>query len=64
MMTQHDHGQALDMVAVQAFAAGLRGELIRRNDAGYDAARRVYNGAFRPDRIDSGCRLEAQRSSP
>src|SRR5438045_2219503 len=30
--------------AVQNFASRLRGELIRQGDAGYDAARKVYNG--------------------
>jgi hypothetical protein len=31
---------------VKAFAGRLRGELLLRNSAGYDAARRVWNGAF------------------
>ena len=30
--------------AVQGLASHLRGELFRRGDAGYDAARKVYNG--------------------
>jgi FAD/FMN-containing dehydrogenase len=35
---------ALDREAVQAFAAGLRGGCLSPGDAGYDAARRVWNG--------------------
>src|SRR5882672_2294584 len=31
---------------VKDFAARLRGELLLRNSAGYDSARRVWNGAF------------------
>ena len=31
---------------VKAFAGRLRGELLMRDSAGYDAARRVWNGAF------------------
>jgi FAD/FMN-containing dehydrogenase len=31
---------------VRDFAAGLRGELLVRDSAGYDSARRVWNGAF------------------
>lgn len=30
--------------AVNAFKASLRGEMLRASDAGYDAARRVWNG--------------------
>src|SRR3954470_16976524 len=37
-------GTTLDDTAVQNFTAILRGELIRPGDAGYDAARRLYNG--------------------
>ncbi len=37
-------GIALDETAVSAFASGLRGQVIRRGDATYDAARQVYNG--------------------
>jgi FAD/FMN-containing dehydrogenase len=36
--------RSLDDATVQAFRASLRGELIRPGDAGYDAARRVWNG--------------------
>jgi FAD/FMN-containing dehydrogenase len=34
----------LDDAAVQAFAAGLRGDALRPTDEGYDAARRIHNG--------------------
>src|SRR5689334_2439077 len=34
----------LDAAAVEAFGAGLRGQLVRPHDADYDTARRVYNG--------------------
>ena len=34
----------LEETLVQAFAAGLRGPLLRPDDDGYDAARRVWNG--------------------
>ena len=34
----------LQEVAVQEFAANLRGELIRPEDDGYDATRAVFNG--------------------
>jgi FAD/FMN-containing dehydrogenase len=34
----------LDAAAVEAFSAGLRGQLVRPHDADYDTARRVYNG--------------------
>src|SRR5688572_3035469 len=37
-------GQALEEAAVREFQSGLRGELLRRGDDGYDAARRVFNG--------------------
>src|SRR5262249_61348204 len=30
--------------AVSEFKSSLRGELIRQGDAGYDAARKIYNG--------------------
>lgn len=33
----------VDEAAIQAFASGLRGALIRPGDAAYDAARKVYN---------------------
>ncbi|HET8629017.1 MAG TPA: FAD-binding oxidoreductase [Thermomicrobiales bacterium] len=36
-------GRQLDEAAVAALAAAVRGELIRPGDAGYDAARAVYN---------------------
>jgi FAD/FMN-containing dehydrogenase len=37
-------GKPLEEAAVQEFAANLRGELIRSEDDGYDAARAVFNG--------------------
>jgi FAD/FMN-containing dehydrogenase len=37
-------GKPLEEAAVQEFAADLRGELIRPEDDGYDAARAVFNG--------------------
>lgn len=37
-------GPAPDEAAVQKFKASLRGELIRPGDAGYDDARKVWNG--------------------
>jgi FAD/FMN-containing dehydrogenase len=43
-MTQQHTTTTLDEAAVQALAARLRGELIRPSDAGYDDARKVYNG--------------------
>jgi FAD/FMN-containing dehydrogenase len=36
--------RAIGSVAIQQFDAGLRGELLRPEDEGYDAARRVFNG--------------------
>ena len=35
---------ALDEAAMDALGAGLRGQLVRPQDADYDTARRVYNG--------------------
>jgi FAD/FMN-containing dehydrogenase len=37
-------GKPLEEAAVQELAADFRGELIRRGDDGYDAARAVFNG--------------------
>jgi FAD/FMN-containing dehydrogenase len=37
-------GKPLEETAVQELAANLRGELLRREDASYDAARLVFNG--------------------
>src|SRR5688500_5892189 len=34
----------LDDATVQAFAASLRGDVLRPGDAGYDAARTIHNG--------------------
>src|SRR5215212_6712897 len=35
---------APDETAVRVFRAGLRGEVLRRDDAAYDAARKVFDG--------------------
>jgi FAD/FMN-containing dehydrogenase len=44
-MTQQQHSAArLDDAAVQDFVSRLRGELIRPGDAGYEQARKLYNG--------------------
>ena len=44
-MTQQQQGAAtLDDIAVQAFTSRLRGEVIRPGDAGYEQARKLYNG--------------------
>jgi FAD/FMN-containing dehydrogenase len=44
-MTQQHHTTAtLDDRAIQDFAARLRGELIQPGDAGYEQARKLYNG--------------------
>jgi len=37
-------GPTLDEAIVQKFKASFRGELIRPGDAGYDEARKIYNG--------------------
>src|SRR4030095_12976844 len=42
MIQEQDTATRLD-TAMQDFASRLRGELIRQGDAGYDAARKVYN---------------------
>src|SRR3954453_6809514 len=44
MTQQQSTRTPLDDIAVQNFTALLRGELIRPSDAGYDAARQLYNG--------------------
>ncbi|MFI5278485.1 MAG: FAD-binding oxidoreductase, partial [Ktedonobacterales bacterium] len=36
----------VDEASITAFKAQVRGELIQPGDAGYDAARKVYNGMF------------------
>src|SRR4028118_1255370 len=43
----------LDEATVKQFKVGLRGELIQQGDAGYDEARKVYNGMIdkRPQMI-------------
>src|SRR5262245_44195972 len=42
-MTRQHTATTLDETPVQTLAARLRGELIQPSDAGYDAARKVYN---------------------
>ena len=37
-------GKPLEEAAVQELAANLRGDLVRPEDDGYDAARAVFNG--------------------
>src|SRR5689334_1980264 len=44
MTQQQPSATTLDDAAVQDFTTRLRGELIRPGDAGYDAARQLYNG--------------------
>ena len=44
MAIQERTGANLRDEAIQAFAASLRGELIRPADPAYDVARRVWNG--------------------
>jgi hypothetical protein len=43
----------LDEATVEQFRTSLRGELIQQSDAGYDEARKVYNGMIdkRPQMI-------------
>ena len=36
--------RGLDDAVIDKFASGLRGQLLRRGDPGYDAARKVWNG--------------------
>src|SRR3712207_6078169 len=43
MVTTAD-GRVLSDEAVQAFATGVRGEVLRPGDAGYDEARTIQNG--------------------
>ncbi len=44
MIAQTNHRTVLAHTAVQDFAAGLHGRLIRPDDDGYDTARKVWNG--------------------
>lgn len=44
MLTMHTEMVALSQTAVDTLAAQFAGELIRPEDAGYDLARRVWNG--------------------
>ena len=37
------HDERMDESEIEAFAGGLRGELIREGDEGYDGARTIYN---------------------
>src|SRR5437764_14363233 len=48
-----DDGKLLDEPAISGFRAGLRGELIRPGDAGYDTARKIHNAMIdrRPEFI-------------
>ena len=39
-------GASIEEAAVEAFRAGLRGQLLRPGDDGYDEARKVWNGMF------------------
>ena len=39
-------GRAIEEATVREFQAVLRGELLRPGDAGYDAARMVFNGTI------------------
>jgi FAD/FMN-containing dehydrogenase len=43
-MTTTGEAIVLDEVTLQGFRASLRGELLRPSDAGYEAARQVWNG--------------------
>lgn len=54
---------ALDLATVENFAAGLRGSLLRREEGGYDAARKVWNGMIdRPAGLDRPvCRCRRYR---
>jgi len=45
-MTAIAEGLTLEEAAVAEFAAGLRGELVGRNDSGYDEARKIWNGSI------------------
>lgn len=42
-VARDDRAPILDEVIIQDFQASLRGELVRRDDPGYDAVRAVYN---------------------
>ena len=44
ILTTKGTEKGLDDVVIDKLAASLRGTLLRANDAGYDAARRVWNG--------------------
>jgi FAD/FMN-containing dehydrogenase len=44
IVTRDGAEASLEAAAVQAFAADLRGQVLRRGDDGYDAARKVWNG--------------------
>lgn len=44
MTKQQKKRVSLEEMAIQEFAARLRGSLLRSGDAGYEQARRVYNG--------------------
>ena len=44
VVTSDGGGAILEEAAVQDFAAGLRGPLLRLGDGGYEEARTVWNG--------------------
>jgi FAD/FMN-containing dehydrogenase len=44
ILTTKGTEEALDDAVIDKFASGLRGTLLRAEDAGYDTARRVWNG--------------------
>jgi FAD/FMN-containing dehydrogenase len=46
MKTDHRNPNILGAATIAEFESGLRGELIRPDDMGYDAARRVWNGSI------------------
>ena len=45
-MTAIAEGLTLEETAVAEFSAGLRGDLVGRDDADYDEARKIWNGSI------------------
>jgi FAD/FMN-containing dehydrogenase len=45
-MTAIAEGLTLEETAVAAFSAGLRGDIVGREDPGYDEARKIWNGSI------------------
>jgi hypothetical protein len=43
-VTKNGGDKIIESATVDALAEGLRGRLLRREDDGYDQARRVWNG--------------------